>query len=361
MGCGPTAYLRNDARTTIPTGTVVQITNNNAISPADAALSTDYRAVLGITLEAISSGSYGYVRTTGHATTRMDSGLVPTAGSVVYLSPTNAGQGTTAPPAPQQCKIGLVRDTTRYGIDQTVVIELQIDTFIASSASPMDIYVERGLNLVNFTDKTAGGLVVFKHDMDNWATSVFGGGNISTGSQSYIGSGKTGGWLRLITSANPSCGYQSLWAALGIYTSVTPGWYFAARMMLPDPMDSHSFALVGLQDATNNVSIGAGWCLNLHATNFVVQYDGWCLGTPGSALNLGVAADTNAHIFEMWCQPGSNILYARIDGGTIVSALQSTPPVSRCMTPFAFVYNNGSTGTNHIQDIDWAVCIAQRD
>jgi hypothetical protein len=189
---------------------------------------------------------------------------------------------------------------------------------------------------------------------------VFGGGPVIGGTQSFSSHGKSGGWQRIQTSTTANSAYQALWANMGIYTTTTPAWYFAGRMTIFTAVDTAAVAAFGIQDSGNSCSIHAGWVRNLHATNFVVQYDGYSpTGGSGTGLNLGVAVDTDPHIYEMWCLAGSNELYARIDGGTTVHATMSSPPSSKVMVPGAYVIN-GATAANRGMDIDWALCVAQR-
>ena len=134
-----------------------------------------------------------------------------------------------------------------------------------------------------------------------------------------------GGWYRMYTDTTAASAYIMAGPNVGAFTTATPAWYMAARMKFLSGVTDDAVIGAGIYNAAANKTLWMGWISTLHATNFTVQYDGQAHAAPGSALDLGVAADQAVHLFEMWGRAGSNVLYARIDEGAVVSATQSSP------------------------------------
>jgi hypothetical protein len=225
----------------------------------------------------------------------------------------------------------------------------------------LDQYVTRGLGLVRFRNVAAGGVAVYTSDICEWSNSIVGTGPTGSGTMSWISHAKSGGWVRATTGAAISSGFQIIFGNVGIYTATQPAWYFAAQMQGPVAVDANSMIACGLQASDNSCSIAVGAGKNVHATDYFLHKDGWYGSAgAGSGLSLGLAKDTTARIFEMWCQPGNDTVYARIDGLAVVSALQSSPPSSKLMAPFLYAINTSGTSTAHHADLDWFVVLSQR-
>ena len=133
------------------------------------------------------------------------------------------------------------------------------------------------------------------------------------------------------------------------------GWYMASRQAFPITASAvNSKTGVGAADIALTRGISMGVYGGLSSTHFVVQYG--ALWT-GNFLDLGVNIDTAQHIFECWHPAGSASIFARIDGGSTVSAAISTVPVE--MSIFINCYNNG-VATQFQFDVDWALYVFPR-
>jgi hypothetical protein len=92
----------------------------------------------------------------------------------------------------------------------------------------------------------------------------------------------------------------------------TKPWYCVFRKKLTTAFVAASKSYAGIFEANGGGNaITAGFHGTLHATNFVAQYDG---AESGNIINLGVAADTAYHVFEIW-GIGDGKLHAAIDFG----------------------------------------------
>lgn len=134
----------------------------------------------------------------------------------------------------------------------------------------------------------------------------------------------------------------------------TAKWYVASRFRIQTAVDSVTQIGVGVQNAASNATIMVGHFGALSAANFIVQYDG--LRT-GSFVSLGVAADTNFHVFELY-GVGTTAVFARIDGGALVTATQASAPADNVR--HYITCRNGTTAANRNLDVDWYLSVGQR-
>jgi hypothetical protein len=135
--------------------------------------------------------------------------------------------------------------------------------------------------------------------------------NTGSAADSLQGIGDEGGGVQQITTgATAASRADRLTNAPMVQNANTKPWYFAVRMKITTAVTAQTKLYAGLLDASVGAqAITAGFHGSLHATNLVVQYDG---SEAGSIVNLGVAADTAFHVYEVWGR-GDSKLHCSID------------------------------------------------
>jgi hypothetical protein len=163
-----------------------------------------------------------------------------------------------------------------------------------------------------------------------------------------------GGTPRLKSGATANSSYSIFSNATIIANPSTERWCIATRFKIATATDTVSIVGVGMLNSSANSSIMAGFAGALHATNFIVQFDG-NIGA-GTALNLNVAKDTNFHTYVIY-GVGDGKVRARLDGGVEVSATLSSPPTTDM---FFGTARNGTTAADRQMDLDWLLVVSTR-
>lgn len=152
-----------------------------------------------------------------------------------------------------------------------------------------------------------------------WGADTAGsGGSIPSSAGSPAGFTEYGGiyqWYSGATAASKGGARQ--WGQL-FHVADKP-FYIAARMrcVVNAGLAAQTAIGMGITDASFARSIEFGYWGALVAANFSVQHSAF---EGGSALDLGVPVDANFHVFELWAK-GTTTIFARIDGGPIVSVV----------------------------------------
>jgi hypothetical protein len=219
------------------------------------------------------------------------------------------------------------------------------------SSSTLSEKVGRGASLAGITGDVAFFWDDFEYAVSQaaqkWAMTSSG----SSGSTITVG-GTSAGWIGLNTGATAGSVFDLTTQTSWVADSRTVQWYVGARFRISTSVDAAAIVGVGLDDGSAQ-SVIVGFTGPAHATNFSAQYAG---RYTGSALNLAVAADTNAHVFEMWCT-GDGVLNACIDAGATVSAATG---VSVATAIPRVVVHNGATAAGRTMLIDWTLFVTER-
>lgn len=179
--------------------------------------------------------------------------------------------------------------------------------------------------------------------------------NAGTGATATQVAGSAAGLVQFSTGVGANS--REDWHALvGAIANVsTSRWYVAARLKVATAADAQAIVGFGLVNLAFTKTIIAGIAGGLDVAHFTVQYDG-NFGA-GSSLSLVTAPDTNIHVVELAGRADGKV-YARLDGGTIVSATMAAAPADS-MYPI-FTTRNGAAGNVATQQVDWALGLFAR-
>lgn len=166
-------------------------------------------------------------------------------------------------------------------------------------------------------------------------------------------SGDRGGIYTILSNATANSTIIPYSVRKCIANCLTDKWYVAGRLRIPTAVDAQTVCGVGLFNNAQNTTIMGGANGN-NTTNFTLSYGGIYLGS--SVLDLGLAIDTVAHVYEMWGL-GDNKVYGRIDGGGTVSATIAGPVDQSSVAAIA---RNGTTAANRQSDVDWILALTPR-
>lgn len=220
---------------------------------------------------------------------------------------------------------------------------------------PAGIYLARGQGFTGLPNDPA--LSWWFDDLtgiDNAQTAPWTQFNSGSGARLANVPATSGGVVRISTGATGASISSASTTAGAVQSEATTKWYVATRFRVITAVDAVAFALAGLINFANTKSLALGVIGALSAANFIVQYDG---NFAGSFVSLGVAIDTNFHVFEMYSL-GDSVIRARIDGGAEVSAVQSAAPTDSLFQNFQ-VRNQG-TAANRALEMDWFLSMTAR-
>jgi hypothetical protein len=165
-----------------------------------------------------------------------------------------------------------------------------------------------------------------------------------------------GGVYQQTTGATAASFALAQTEAPAIRNAGTVPWYFAVRAKITTAVTPQTILWGGLVNTNaGTISIAAGFFGALHATNFVVQYDG---NEAGSFVNLGVAADTAFHVFEMW-STGDGKLHCAIDFGPDLGNVTMSAAPATSMAP-RMIARNGTDAVARIRRTDWVAVMCKR-
>lgn len=178
-----------------------------------------------------------------------------------------------------------------------------------------------------------------------WSLGVSG-----TGVATSATAGFKGGIYELATGTTAASTARLTRGNRTVGNCATDKWYIASRMQVQTAITAQSKAYVGIWNTASTASIGIGVFGNGGTTNFMVQTDGIEAGT---FKDLGVAIDTNYHIFEIWSTGADNKVYARVDGGTTQSTVaQVSPPTDGGIV---LRVTNGTDAVSRVLRTDWTM------
>jgi hypothetical protein len=196
---------------------------------------------------------------------------------------------------------------------------------------------------------------------NNSSPTIPGGWNVSfsgTGAGDMRGvTDEGGGYYQQTTGATAASFALAQAESPCIRNAGTSPWYFATRSKLTTAVTAQTTAWGGLVNTNaGTISIAAGFFGALHATNFVVQYDG---NEAGSFVNLGVAADTASHIIEMWSN-GDAKLHCSFDfsAADLCNVTMSLAPTTS-MAP-RMIARNGTDAVARTRRTDWVAMMCKR-
>jgi hypothetical protein len=176
----------------------------------------------------------------------------------------------------------------------------------------------------------------------NWTSGVAGSGTVNAQT-----AGTGGGHVTLQTGATGSSA-QDLNGMVGAVANVSTGkGYAAARFSVATAVDNQAIGVIGWLNQVNNKSICVGFNGTLNAGNFVLQDDGFHSGV---GTDLGLAFDTNKHIFEVFFR-GDGKAYGQVDGLAVVSHTMAAAPAD--YVKHYLSARNGTTATNRSIIVDW--------
>jgi hypothetical protein len=178
----------------------------------------------------------------------------------------------------------------------------------------------------------------------DWVNAFSGGGSVSntiTGTQSMSRlSTNAGASARADQNTVPYLGHQG-----------TTRWYYAAKFRLPTVADAETKVLHALATPGGN-TLGIGFHGPISATHFIAFRDGTFAG--GTSIGNLAPVDTNVeHLVEIW-NNADNVLKARFDAGTIISATQTAAQADFSLY---HICRNGAAGGNRQHDRFWSLLL----
>jgi hypothetical protein len=234
-------------------------------------------------------------------------------------------------------------------VSQPVEAASNVTTFAAT----MPRYLQRGQTLAGLGPDTAYEWEDFFQlpapggSVGGWTATIVGTGTISATTSGFrhtwrIGSGATG-----------SSTAQLRGGGNDVASTSTDRFYVVSRFKVATAITAQTMAYVGLWDsgASNSVTMGVIGALN--TTNFIVQHSGM---EGGSSIDLGVAINTNFHVFEAWGR-GTTQLCGRVDNAAVVCGTQSSAGTN--MMPVVVV-RNGTDAVARNLDVDWLLLATGR-
>lgn len=110
-----------NATTALIQGEVVRISANNAIVRAQSNAPGNLVGLIGVTFSGIGPGGPAQVAVSGLSRVLLGAGLTPIADETLYVSAVTAGRASNVANGPS---IGVIKDTTKYAIDGSVIAVL---------------------------------------------------------------------------------------------------------------------------------------------------------------------------------------------------------------------------------------------
>jgi hypothetical protein len=220
--------------------------------------------------------------------------------------------------------------------------------------SSKEIYISKALALLGDPDDYSEFFDDVYVDTDpsrSWVKTVGGSGAFSPTAVAA----QAGGMGRFTTGATGTSTAEAAISTGFVAAVSTSLWYVASRFRIQTAVDNVATVGAGILNAAGNKSLMVGFFGALDAANFVVQFDGLRAGT---AVSLGVAVDTNFHVFEIYGL-GDSKVRARIDGGTaVVSGAFASAPADFCKGYVSA--RNNATAANRNLDVDWFLSVGTR-
>lgn len=283
----------------------------------------------------------------GPPTTSAGSGAPTTA---TYITQT-ADATLSAEQAMGSLASGLVKNTTTTGVQSIATAGTEYATGLADS-----YYRALAISRLGLTagDKTYG---FFWEDFLQAAsnTAPFGwqASTSGSGAHSYVVAGSKGGNIQATTGATANSFADAFATGRLVGAIGTDKWWIGFRMTVTTAVTAQTIASVGFYDAASK-SVQAGVFGAGSAVNFQVQYDGSFAGTFAS---MGVAIDTSAHFFELYCK-GDSKVYFRIDEGTEGSV---TPAAASANSQYLYwETGNGTDAVTRTAQRDFISCLFPR-
>lgn len=155
-------------------------------------------------------------------------------------------------------------------------------------------------------------------------------GTTNGGTRSMFFAGGNGGVVRNKTNATANAVSEHYTQTNIIGVANTSVWYVVVKGTITTTPDAQTTATWGLFPFTGLNCIGVGVWGNSSTVNFGFMHDGSIATAGGTFKSLGVAIDTAAHVFELYCL-GDGVLRARIDEGAEVSEAMTLTHQDLCI------------------------------
>lgn len=230
------------------------------------------------------------------------------------------------------------------------VLDTHYNPPLGFDTSTAGLYLRKGLEACGLTDYGYSFEDFTSPTLVGWTATNTAGGSAATDGSADV---KAGRWT-FINSATINS-VRSDTGGLIVSNLNSDRWYHAARFkMTTAPIDATVVAGSGFSNGGGTATLLFGLIGPLSTANFIVQYDGNLTGT---AMSLGVASNSSFNIFEMW-GVGTSTVYARCNGGAIVSAVMASAPTV-AVKGYRYL-GNGANGAAHQLNFDWSMYIYPR-